>query len=427
VVRFELYGPMRVHPHEVVRYELEPIGVVDSLELAVRGMHGCQKQTLHHDFARAEYWPRGTTGRFPIDVVIPPFPSHSTPFAWSGLWLDVRAGVGTQLIDLRYPLHVCEPIVERNLEPAVARTRQFVELALGLAATRVTGGMTLAGQCSIAGLTSDSRIELEVICLVRAATGGVRRSTIHASKLHVPRHATTVPFTVELPAYLAPSLAIDTHQIAYEVIARHKQWRGTTSVSLPLHVVDAFPVPARVRPPDLGERAIEQVFEQIAARGGWQIGPSVDADPQLGTIMPWLFAAHGGVVMRLGHAFRADGSTFLVSRIRYQPLELGLHVVRGKSGGDVRSGVASWDRDHAVSVRDLVSAHRATELVTAVVPCLEPLGRLVRWDDDWLVCERAVTGIEHAVVDEVATALRRVAGEVARAIRSNELPVGPYR
>lgn len=415
---------MRVHPHQVIRYELEPIGVVDSLELVVRGMRGCQKQTLYHDLVRAEYWPRGSTGRFPIDVVIPPFPSHSMPFAWAGLWLDVRAGVGAQRIDLRYPIHVCEPIGERNLEPAIARTG---ELALGLAATRVTGGMTLAGQCSIAGLTSDGRIELEVICLVRSASGSVRRASVHASKLHVPRHATTVPFTVELPPYLAPSLAIDTHEIEYQVVARHKQWRGTTSVSLPLHVVDAFPVPARIRPPDLGERAVEQVFEQIAERGGWQIGPSVDADPQLGTIMPWLFAAHGGVVMRLGYAFRADGSTFLVSRIRYQPLELGLHVVRGKSGGEVRSGIASWDHDHAVSVRDLVSAHRATEIMTAVVPGLDALGKLVRWDDDWLVCERAVTGIEHAIVDEVATTLRRVAGELARAIRSNELPVGPYR
>ncbi len=428
VVRFELHGPLRVHPGQLVRYELETIGVVNSIEIAMRGMRGFERQTtIPHEVARIEYWPRNDVTRFPIDVVIPPFPSHATTVAWSGLWIDVRADVGGRMMDLRFPVHVCEPIVERSFEPAIARTQRFVELALGLAATRVTGGMTLAGQCSIVGQTSDTRIELEVVCVVRSVAGLVRRSSIQSTKLQVSSHATTVPFTLQLPPYLAPSLAIDTHQIAYQVEARHKQWRGTTAVSLPLHVIDAFPVPARIRPPDLGERPIEQVFEQVAERGGWQLGPSVDTDPQLGTIMPWLFAAHGGVVMRLGYAFRADGSTYLVSRMRYQPLELGLHVVRGKAGGAVRSGDASWDHAHEASARDVVSAHRATEILTAVVPFLDPLGRLVQWDDDWLICERAITGITYTVVDEIATALRVVARELARAIRSNALPVGPYR
>lgn len=428
MLRFELHGPARVHPGQAVRYELERIGddPVDTLDLTARASRGCTLETGRTFLGEIARVYAGDARRVPIDVVIPPFPSHAMSVAWSGVWIDVRAARGKKVIEHRFPLHVCEPLVERSSEPAVARTQQFVELALGLGATRVTGGTTLVGQCSIAGLTSDTRIALEVVCVVRAASGYVRKFPICSAKLHVPRHAAAagVPFTVPLPDYLAPTLAIDTHQIQYALEARHKQWRGTTTVSLPLHVVDAFPAPARIRPPDLGERQVERVFEQVAERAGWRIGPLVDADSELGTIVSWLFAAQGGVVMRLGYAFHADGSTYLVSRIRYRPLELGFRVVRSRHGGTLRSGDADWDDEHVATARDVA---RATEILTTVVPTLGPLGTLVRWDDDWLICERAVEGVELALVDEVATALRSVARHLAQAIRSDELPVGPYR
>lgn len=419
---------------QTVRYELERFGAAQSIEVVLKTNRGHSvqaHQTIRDDLARVSFPSFGDdVTRFAFDIVVPPFPTHMAgDFAWSSVWLEVRARTGARFLEFRFPLHVCEPLGERRADPAVARTTQAVELALGLAATRVTGGTTLVGQVTIAGLTADTRVGLEVLGSVRVSNGAVRLIKVHDSKLHVPLHAaaTGVPFTIQLPRYLAPTLAIDTHQIQYEVRARHKQWRGTTTVSLPLHVVDAFPAPARIRPPNLGERRIEQVFEQIAERGGWNLGPSVDADPELGTMMPWVYGAHGGVVMRLGYAFRPDGSTYLVSRVRYQPLELGFSVTRTRANGMVMSGISEWDHEHAAIARDHISVPRATEILTTVVPALAPLGTLVRWDDDWLVCEREVADVELALVDEIATALRLVARAIAQAIRSNELPVGPYR
>jgi hypothetical protein len=428
LLRFELHGPARVHPNQPVRYELEKFGEAYSIEVIVRASRGYnvlgKQQTFHDDLIRLNF--AGHASRFPIDLVIPPFPSHTTPLAWASLWIDVNGTVGGHTMGQRFPLHVCEPIVERSIEPAIARNQQ---LALGLAATRVTGGTTLVGQCSIAGSTTDTKVSLAVVCGVRTVMGAFQTMPVHTSKLLVPHHAAAagVPFTIQLPSYLAPTLAIDTHQIQYQVEASYKQRRNRTVVSLPLHVVDAFPAPARIRPPQLGEQQIDTVFEQVAHQGGWNVGPLVDPDPELGTIMPWLYAAQDNVVMRLGYAFRPDGTTFLVSRVRYRPLELGLRVWRGRGGGTVQSGIAAWDEVHGATVRNHQHAPRAIELLSTVVPLLGPLGDVVRWDDDWLVCERPIANVERAVVDEIATTLRSVARTVAAAIRSNELPVGPYR
>jgi hypothetical protein len=123
----------------------------------------------------------------------------------------------------------------------VVRVNQYVELALGLAATRATGGTTLVGQCSVAGHHGEARVALDVTCTLQTSGGYVCTIPIQSALLRIPSHAAElgVPFTVALPPYLAPSLAIDTHRITYEVRATHKQWRKPTSVSIPLHIVDA--------------------------------------------------------------------------------------------------------------------------------------------------------------------------------------------
>jgi hypothetical protein len=64
--------------------------------------------------------------------------------------------------------------------------------------------------------------------------------------------------------------------------------------------------------------------------------------------MPWLYAAHAGLVMRLGYAFRDDGSTLLISRIRYHALEIGLHVMPRRFGSSALSAaIPEWDRAHS--------------------------------------------------------------------------------
>lgn len=432
-LRLDMHGPTRVHPGQVVRYELELVGdaPANSVELTVRSSRGTSlpkriRQEIRRDLAVARY--RGDSDRrFPIDIVIPQQPSHVVEkVAWAGLWIEAVVSAQGALIQRHFPIHVCEPLDGRGPVPIVERTRTFVELAIGLGATRATGGTMLVGECSITNLVADARVVLEVICVVHEASGFGYTVPVHTQTLRVPKHAaaTGVPFTIPLPGYLAPSLALDTHRLQYHLRATHRHWLKVTTVSIPLEIVDARPAPARIRPPHVGERDVEPVFVEVAARAGWRVGPSVDAHPELGTISPWIYAAHAGLVMRLGYAFRDDGSTFLISRIRYQPLELGFEVTPGKRGGALVANVPDWDRAHAVAARDHV---RATAILTSVVPALGPLGSLVRWDDDWLVCERAVAEIDAALVAEVANALRTVCGKLAKAIRADELDVGPYR
>lgn len=427
-----IHGPYRVHLGQSIRYELEAIdtGGLPTVEITVHASHGYAlssdaRQEDRRVLAAARFGLTPGT-RFPIDVVIPNIPSHALQaLAWASLWIEVRAFGNGGYAEQRFPLHACARLEGRELEPAVVRGEGPIELALGLGATRATGGGTLVGEVSLAGQPGDVRIDVDVTCTVRAITGHTRLLPIASTTVHVPAHAATgVPFTLELPAYLAPSLAIDTHQIEYAIHATYKRWLKSAVVSLPLHIVDASPAPAKVRPPHVAPHHIEPAFVEVATRAGWRIGPSVEPHPELGTISPWIYAAHAGLVMRLGYAFRGD-STFLISRIRYQPLELGLQIVPSRAGGgSLVNALPASDRGYTADARDHA---RATPLVTAIWPELAGLGALVRWDDDVLICELPVTEVDLALVDRLATALREVTRKLASALHADEREAGPYR
>jgi hypothetical protein len=229
VPQLTMHGPASIAPGERVRYELELTGDLEGVqhvELIARSSRGVNlpntgngsAQQFTGQLAQATYNPpRGT--RFPIDLAIPPRypPSHilDKTIAWSRVWIDVRVWQGKRLYEQHFPIHVRGPIDDRGPEPVVVRETNHIELAIGLGSSKATGGMTLVGQCSVKGGTGDLEINLDVICTVRLPSGMGHRIGIKSSKLRLPAHTATtgVPFTLELPSYLPPSLRADTHMI----------------------------------------------------------------------------------------------------------------------------------------------------------------------------------------------------------------------
>src|SRR5262249_18310587 len=150
---------------------------------------------------------------------------------------------------------------------------------------------------------------------------------------------------------------------------------------------------------------IVPIFERYATEHSWQLDGGIDAsDPRLGLLLPAITREDDAQQLAVAYAYRG-AETFLVSRIAYASLELGLDVVpssrvRELLSHDLQSGVADWDRSYHVDAR---TPGAAEALVRAIVPELPAaLGAIVRWDDRELICKRAVAVITPAQLGDVA-------------------------
>jgi hypothetical protein len=131
---------------------------------------------------------------------------------------------------------------------------------------------------------------------------------------------------------------------------------------------------------------------------------------------PALVRDLGDGTIRIGYAYRGEDGTFLVARVTYLPLGLGLSVtpsstLRELLTRDIQVGNPAWDRAHHVEARE---AAQAMPFVRATLPA-PAVGALVRWSDDELVAEHSIGGIEGADLASIEIGLESLASAITAA------------
>jgi hypothetical protein len=245
---------------------------------------------------------------------------------------------------------------------------------------------------------------------------------------------TNVPFELQLPRSLTPSFETVSHKLAWWLVATSGSFFGTkVNVSLPLEIVDASAAATTTilaAAPRLGDERVATLFARFAASAGWR-GGAIDDDGE-DARLAGQFSIERDVddsELRIAYAYRGEEGTFVVSRISHPPLGLDLAVTPSSSlrhvfFKDVEVDIAVWDRAHHVNAR---AADQAIPPLRAIVPTLMRSGRLgslVRWDDDAIVFERPIAGLEEPDLAVLSHELIQLATVITGARHTIAPPAG---
>lgn len=387
--------------------------------------------------------PAGSVTQFSTAIAVPAAtpPTHDIDPAYSRMRLIVHISIPWR-IDGRHryelpvrlpppPEVVRTPLALRSTRPGEAPGKPRIELGLG--ATCLVAGETLIGTCALFHL--DDReprdVELSLVPMLTLAGRGrfrERRGAAITAKLTMPAGSagTGVPFRLDLPRTLTPTFACTTHALAWYLVARTGSFFGPkVDVVVPLQIVDASAAATTAKltgAPQLGDEQVVAELAGLAARRGWRASGPEREDPDEAPLARQLTIERelDGCRLRLAYAYRAEGGTFVVSRIDHPSLGLGLSVtpssaLRHVLFRDIEIDLAAWDRAHLVTAR---SEEQTIPVLRAIVPALprpDHVGTLVRWSDDALVFELAVSAIDRALLEHLATLLEQLAPVIAAA------------
>ena len=412
---------------------------------------------LEHELMGPGVLPAGSVTRFSTAFTLPGGapPTHEIDPAYSRMRLRIHISIPWR-IDGRHTYELAvrvppppelprTPATLRSTRPGDAPDQPRMEL--GLASTRLVAGEVLAGTCALFHL--DDReprdVELSLVPMLTLSGRGrlrERRGAAITARLTMPvgSSGAGVPFQLALPRTLTPTFACTTHGLTWYLIARTGSFFGPKlDVVVPLHLADASAAATAAKlasPPRLGDEMIAAELSHLAARRGWrECEPERGERGERGGREPEPPADEGppgqlaverdldGCRLRIAYSYRAEGGTFVVSRIDHPSLGLGLSVtpssaLRHVFFRDIEIDLAAWDRAHLVTAR---SEAQAIPVLRAIVPSLprpEHLGALVRWSDDALVYELPVSAVDRALLDHVATVLEQLALVIAAAQRA---------
>lgn len=373
----------------------------------------------------------GSTTAFDVRFTAPPgtAPSHEVSPAHARFQVRVHVSLPWR-IDARYafevPVRLAAPRQVPRTPIIVRSSDSGPRVEVGLASSTLVAGEVVSGSVALFDLDERRHVDVAFVPLLRLygrarprrREGVPIRARVALSADHGGR---AIPFRVQLPPDMTPGFETITHALAWQIEVSSDTLLGReVRVAHPLQVVDAA---ARARSGTLGEAPqvadawIATLFAAVAVRAGWRFEPGDESTaPALVTEL-----AHGEA--RVTHAYR-DGETWLVVQLAHAPLGLGLTVVPGSSlrhlfWRDVEVGIDAWDRAHQVAAR---APAQAQPFLAATVPALieaRELGTLVRWDDDALVCERAVTTLREEELMPVIARLEhlgRIVGDAREAI-----------
>ncbi|MDQ3364918.1 MAG: hypothetical protein M3680_05775 [Myxococcota bacterium] len=327
----------------------------------------------------------------------------------------------------RLPVRLPPPatVMRSPIVCASSRTADQPRLELSLASTRLIAGETLVGSCAVFHMDDAKPREIEiqlvpVLELLGREGPVVRRGDALELVVTVPAGGAgaAVPFRCQLPPNLTPSFEAVTHKLDWWLEARTGSFfRGTVELAVPLELVDqsATATTARlVRAPHVADERVAAVFTRFAAQRGWRSAPAI------GDGEPVIELERGDATISLAYEYRGKAGTFLVGRVGYRPLGLGLNVtpsspLREVFWRDIEVDLAAWDRDHHVVAR---SPAQTIPVLRAVVPALlraASCGQFVRWDDSELVLQRPVEMVEEANLSELQSALTALVDAIATA------------
>ncbi|HEY5952091.1 MAG TPA: hypothetical protein VIV40_41625 [Kofleriaceae bacterium] len=359
-------------------------------------------------------------------------PSHLIQPAWAWLELKVRVAIpwwpdGKYAFTL--PVRVPAPATVERRPYAIRSTAAAAEprIELSLASTSLIAGETVVGSCAVFQL--DDRkprdVELMLVPSFKLHRGGryrERRGETLGITVTIPAGGagTSVPFRFKLPADIAPTFSTVTHELAWWLVAKSGSFFGTkVEVNVPLTIYDASAAANTERltvAPRLTDERISGAFAQFASEHGWSEAVDEQDPDQLAYERD-----AGDATLRLGYAYRGEQGAFLVAKVIYPSLGLGLSVtpssrVRELLSKDIEVSIAQWDRAHHVTAR---SATQTLSFLTTMVPraidAAKPLGGLRAWNDDEIGFERQVSAIESHDLSRAAEALEALANHLAGA------------
>jgi hypothetical protein len=229
---------------------------------------------------------------------------------------------------------------------------------------------------------------------------------------------TSVPFRFRLPDTMTPSFSTVTHELAWWLVAKSGSFFSTkVEVNVPLTVFDASAASRTERlsaAPRLTDERITGAFAQFASEQGWQQAIDEDDPDQL------LYEREAdSATLRLGYTYRGETGAFLVARVAYPSLGLGLNVtpssrMRELFSKDIEVELAEWDRAHHVLARSAVQVQPfLRSLVTSLTEATQTLGPLRYWNDDEIAFERQVSSVDVGELWFAAKALARVGSHLA--------------
>lgn len=364
------------------------------------------------------------THRFSVPFSLPPDmpPTHARGAASASFevdirvvipwWFDLKESYVLQVRRPPPPVVVRTPFAMRSTPASAAVDKPRIEISL--ASSRLIAGETMTGTIAIYHMDDRNPREVELSLYPALDLYSERR---HYERDDVAGVAATiilpagtagsgVPFALALPPNLTPSFRAATHQLQWQLYARSGSFfRGKVEITLPIEIVDHAAM-ATTAPlshaPRLGDQRVAAVFSTFAYGRGWTStddhSTRVAIDRQL-----------ANATLRLGYAYRDDG-TFLVARVSYHTLGLGLSVTRSSSvrhvfWKDIEVDIDAWDQAHLVQAR---YEAQATPPLKAAVPQLmrlHALGTMTQWHDSAIVWERPVQNVEAADLEAAEAAL----------------------
>lgn len=418
--------------------------IQDGAEVAIRtgtrpltffGQYGQQEELWRRSF---EPGVLATAHRFPIDFIIPTntVVSHASVVGFDTLTALVR--VTTHVIGPHLAETYVQPITVVVSDaaagvPATARSA-VGDLEIGIASTTVARGTQIVG--TVAGA---SAITVDLVASVRVVNPPNlplndlsyvydHSYSCRRVRVELPTEDRGTPFALEVPPDLCPTVDAPTHRVRWSVRASSREWMDSCNASIPIEIV-VGDVTASTAAPTVGTSNVEPVFADHATAHDWKLETGIDArDPRLGLLLPAIAREEGDQHLVVAYAYRG-AETYLVSRLAYPSLELGLDVVpssrlRELFSHDLQSGVTAWDRHYHADAR---VREPAEALLRAIVPQLpEALGAIVHWTDDELVCEVPISILTSGELGKVADALHMLADRLA-ASRPAAPPTDPYR
>ncbi len=362
-------------------------------------------------------------------------PSHELSPAWARLVLSVRVAI-PWWPDGRYrfavPVRLPPPPVEHR--PCIVRSTpadaapDARRLELSLASRTFIAGERVTGSLAVYHLDDRKPREVELILVPRLDLLGRRTRERDADGFAVTftlpagSAGTDLPFGFTLPPTIAPGFQTLTHRLRWVLVARSGSFfGGKVELAVPVEIVDAAAAEAAPQPaaaPRLADKRIGEVLDAFAAAHGWQrVGDAA------------IERVAGDALLRITHSYRGETGTFLTSTVEFSSLGLELAVtpsspIRHMFFEDIEVDVAEWDRRHHVVAR---SAEQAVSMLRLAVPALQQasaLGTMVRWNDDAIVFERAIAGLDPTELAPIADTLAFTAAALAVAASAIEPPRG---
>ncbi|MEO8703015.1 MAG: hypothetical protein ABI867_23415 [Kofleriaceae bacterium] len=392
----------------------------------------------------------GSTTRFATRFTIPygTPPNHARAPAWATLTLRIHVSIPWRL-DGRYqfpltlrlpsPPHVERtPTAIRSTPMTAAADKPRIEVSLG--STRLVAGETVVGSCAVFHMDDRKPREVSLALVPTLNLHGrgrsrVRTGAIVDTTLVLPAGSagSNIPFQLELPRSITPSFETVSHRLSWALVASSGSFFGTkVSVALPLEILDASAAAMTATlttAPRLGDERIATVFASFATQAGWRTGvaghDSEDA---------WFYGQFsierdaGDGELRIAYAYRGEEGAFVVSQISHPPLGLDLTVMpsslRDMFFQDVEVDIAGWDREHHVNARHPEQAVPPLRQVVPTLMRVNRLGTLVRWNDDEIVFEQAISALDEATLAVMGAQLAELAAAITAARPSIAPPAG---